>query len=133
MTFNALSDQVSVAAQITPEDVARARETGVRRVVNNRADGEDPTQPDSAEVAQWVADAGLEYVWLPIVGRPSPQDAAAMGALLQDGTPTLVYCRSGLRSAAAWAMGEVQAGRGEPGAVRAAAARAGYDLSGLPL
>ena len=133
MTFNALSDQVSAAAQITAEDVARARDQGVRRVINNRADGEDPGQPDSADVQRWVNEAGLDYAWLPIQGRPSPQDAQAMSALLDDGARTLIYCRSGLRSVAAWAMGEVQAGRIEPEDARAAAARAGFDLSGLPL
>jgi uncharacterized protein (TIGR01244 family) len=133
MTFNTLSDQVSVAPQITPEDVTRAREQGVRRVVNNRTDGEDPGQPDSAEVERWVRQAGMDYAWLPIMGRPSPRDAQAMGALLDDGAATLIYCRSGLRSAAAWAMAEVLAGRSEPEAARAAAARAGFDLSGLPL
>lgn len=133
MTFKALSDQVSAAAQITPADVALAREQGIRRVINNRTDGEDPMQPDSAEVERWVADAGLEYAWLPIMGRPSPQDARTMSALLDDGARTLIYCRSGLRSVAAWAMGQVQAGRLEPQAARAAAAQAGFDLSGLPL
>ena len=42
------------------------------------------------------------------------------------------FCRSGMRSAAAWAMAEQLAG-GEPDALREAAAAAGYDLGRVPL
>ena len=44
----------------------------------------------------------------------------------------MFFCRSGMRSAAAWAMAERRAGA-EPDALREAAAAAGYDLSRLPL
>ena len=49
-----------------------------------------------------------------------------------DGVPTAMFCRSGMRSAATWAMAQRLDGA-DPYDLRAAAASAGYDLSRLPL
>lgn len=105
---------------------------GVRRVINNRPDGEEPGQPASAEVEAAALAAGLEYIWIPISGMPGPGQVEAVGTALDDPKPTVLFCRSGMRSAAAWAMARSAAGE-DPDALRTAAANAGYDLSRLPL
>jgi uncharacterized protein (TIGR01244 family) len=76
--------------------------------------------------------AGMDYLWIPVRGMPGPDQAAAVGEALEDGTPTLLFCRSGTRSTAAWAMARRARGD-DPDALRTAAAGAGYDLSRLPL
>ncbi|MFY7850619.1 MAG: beta-lactamase hydrolase domain-containing protein, partial [Brevundimonas sp.] len=48
------------------------------------------------------------------------------------GDPVLMFCRSGTRSAVTWALAMRQAGADADG-LRAAGARAGYDLSRMPL
>jgi uncharacterized protein (TIGR01244 family) len=48
------------------------------------------------------------------------------------GDKAVFFCRSGMRSAAAWAMARRLAGA-DPDRLREAAAVAGYDLGGVPL
>ena len=72
---------------------------------------------------------------IPIRGLPDEAAVAATRAVLDALGPdeaAVFFCRSGMRSAAAWAMAERRAGA-EPDALREAAAAAGYDLSRLPL
>ena len=52
--------------------------------------------------------------------------------VLRPDDKAVFFCRSGMRSAAAWAMADRLAG-GEPDVLRDAAATAGYDLSRVPL
>lgn len=133
MTFRLLSPGVRVCGQIHADDVAMAKDLGVTLIVNNRPDGEEPGQPASAQVEAWARAAGLDYAPIPVRGRPTPGEAAALGDLLETAESALIYCRSGMRSAAAWAMAQTASGAMSPDEARAAAARAGYDLSGLPL
>ncbi len=133
MSFRSLEPGVHVWGQISEDDVTSARNLGVTLIINNRPDGEDPGQPTSAQIEAWSRAAGLSYAWQPIQGRPTPEQATAMADLLNTSDSALIYCRSGMRSAAAWAMGRASSGEMTPEQARAAAAAAGYDLSGLPL
>ena len=130
--MRALAPGVWASPQLPPEAVAALPGLGVRRVINNRPDGEEPGQPTSAEMEAAARAAGLDYRWIPVSGLPGPAEAGAVGEALDDGAPTLLFCRSGTRSTAAWAMARCARGD-DPAAVRAAAANAGYDLSRLPL
>lgn len=131
--FRSLEPGVRVRGQISEEDVASAKDLGVTLIINNRPDDEEPGQPTSAQVEAWSRAAGLRYAWQPIQGRPTPEQAAAMADLLKTADSALIYCRSGMRSASAWAMAQTASGAMSPDQARAAAAQAGYDLSGLPL
>ncbi|MFN3814749.1 TIGR01244 family sulfur transferase [Brevundimonas sp.] len=133
MSLRRLDDRTWVAGAVTPQDLDAAVGLGVTRIVNNRPDHEDPGQPASDVVAGWARDAGLDYAWIPIAGRPDADAVQATTAVLADDAAVLVFCRSGLRSAAAWAASRVTVGALTPEDARAAAARAGFDLSGLPL
>ncbi len=132
MAFRTLAPGVLVSGQITVDDLTTAVARGVTRVVNNRPDDEEPDQPSSAEIEAAARGAGLDYVHAPVRGMPDAGAVAVVAAALADGAPTLLYCRSGMRSAAAWAMATAGSGRRTIDEVRAAAAEAGYDLSRLP-
>ncbi len=127
-----LAPGVWTSPQPSPEDMAAVAAAGVRRVINNRPDSEEPGQPASAEMESAARAAGLDYLWIPVAGMPGPSQAAAVGAALDEDVPTLLFCRSGTRSTAVWAMARRARGD-DPATLRAAAARAGYDLSRLPL
>ncbi|PZN99789.1 MAG: TIGR01244 family phosphatase [Alphaproteobacteria bacterium] len=124
---------IYVAGQIEAEDIAAAAALGLARVINNRPDSEEQGQPASEAVEAAVLNAGMEYVHIPITGMPSDDQVDAVGLQLADGKPTLLYCRSGMRSTAAWALATSAAGIVSPESIRSAAAQAGYDLSRLPL
>jgi len=102
LPLSAIASDVCVAPQLSPEAMAEAARAGFRSVVNNRPDFEHgPGQPTSAEMASAAAAAGLQYRHLPVAGgHQSPEEVAAMAALLQElPRPLLMFCRSGARSA----------------------------------
>jgi len=130
-----LSDKIWVTGQVLPGHIEGLREAGFTCLVNHRPDGEEPGQPESAELARVAAAAGLSVVTAPVRGLPDADAVAATRGALDSLGPNgkaLMFCRSGMRSAAAWAMAERLAGA-EPEALRDAAFAAGYDLGRLPL
>jgi uncharacterized protein (TIGR01244 family) len=133
VSLRPLSQTVWAAPQIAIEDLPDLAARGVRRVVNNRPDGEDPGQPTSAEMETAARAAGLDYVHAPVSGMPGPDAVRAVAAALEADEPVLMYCRSGTRSTFAWALAMRALDRAEPDEIRQAAANAGYDLSRLPL
>jgi uncharacterized protein (TIGR01244 family) len=116
-----------VSGQIRPEDVANAATAGVRTIVNNRPDGEEPGQPAGAEIEAAARAAGLVYRHIPIAGGFSEAQVEAMAKALEEG-PALAFCRSGTRSTYLWALARAKQGADSETLVRAAA-EAGYDLS----
>lgn len=129
----ALNENIWLSGQIDPQELAAmAARLGLRRVVNNRPDHEEPGQPTSAEVAAAAEAAGLDYLEAPVRGMPDPDTVARVGDWLAEPAPTLMFCRSGMRSAATWAMAESRRGA-DADELRALALAAGYDLSRLPL
>ncbi len=129
----ALSQNRWASAQLEPGELAvLAEQLGLRRVVNNRPDREEPDQPTGAEIRAAAEAAGLEYLEAPVRGLPDPDTAARVSEWLAEPAPTLMFCRSGMRSAATWAMAERLRGA-DAGELRAMALAAGYDLSRLPL
>lgn len=113
--------------QLTPADIDEAAAQGIRLIVNNRPDGEEPGQPASAEIEQAARAAGLDYRHIPIAGGFAPDQVEAMAEALEQG-PVLAFCRSGMRSTFLWAL--ARSARGAPAEESvAAAAAAGYDLA----
>ncbi|HEX8061792.1 MAG TPA: TIGR01244 family sulfur transferase [Allosphingosinicella sp.] len=112
--------------QFTVADVDEAAAQGVRLIVNNRPDGEEPDQPASAEIEAAARAAGLDYRHIPIAHGFPPDRIEAMARALDEG-PVLAFCRSGTRSTFLWAL--ARASRRAPADDSlAAAAAAGYDL-----
>ena len=130
--FRRITDDLSVAPQISLADVDAAARAGFKLIINNRPDGEEPSQPQSAEIAAAAAAAGLAYVHIPVRGMPTPDQVEEEREVLEssDG-PVLAYCRSGTRSIVTWSLGQVQSGARDPGELVALGRAAGYDLSGV--
>jgi uncharacterized protein (TIGR01244 family) len=126
-----ISDQVSVAPQISPEDLPTLKAMGFTTIVNNRPDDEAPGQPSDAEMRAAAEAAGLAYHFIPLgregVGPHLIEETRA--ALEGSAGPTLCYCRSGTRSTTLWALS--QAGEMPADEIVGLAAAAGYDMSHL--
>ena len=134
-TLRPLSPYLSVSGQVWPDQVDALRQAGITWLVNHRPDGEEPGQPTAEAIAGAGAEAGLKVVHIPVRGLPDAAAIAATRKVLDAMGPddkAAFFCRSGMRSAAAWAMAERMAGA-EPGRLRESAAAAGYDLGGVPL
>lgn len=126
-----LSDALSVAGQIAPADLPAIARAGFKSVICNRPDGESAGQFNHLDLAAAASQAGLTLAYLPVVsGRVTPEEGQAFAALLnQLPTPTLAYCRSGMRSATLWALS--QAGSQPWPQLVQRAAQAGFNLSGV--
>ena len=130
--FRRVTDHFSVSPQITPDEAAAAARDGFVLIINNRPDGEAPDQPGNAQVEAAARAAGADYVHIPVLGRPGPDQVRAMGEAMAKagGGPVLAFCRSGTRSITTWALGRRAAGEDRDELVRLGAA-AGYDLDSV--
>lgn len=129
--FNKLNDDLSVTAQLLPEDMPAVAAAGFKMVLNNRPDGEAADQPSSNEMAVAAEAAGLAYAHQPVVGTNIAEtDIDGFDAIVSLAeTPVLAFCRTGTRSTTLWAL--TQATEQDNGSILATAELAGYDLSAL--
>ena len=128
--FRKLTDTVFASPQITPAEVEEAARQGFTMIVNNRPDGEEPDQPDSASIESAALQAGLDYRAIPISGGAfgmSDVDEMAR-ALAEASGPVLAFCRSGTRSTFLWSLAQAKAGLA-PDEIAGIASGAGYDVS----
>ena len=127
MEIRPLSESFSVSPHIAPGDCETLRAHGFRLVINNRPDGEELGQPAGADIEAAARKAGLAYRAIPVAGGFGASQIAAMGEAIETG-PVLAFCRTGTRSTLLWSLAQASKG-GEPEAIAAAAAEAGYDIA----
>ena len=121
----------AVAPQIGEADIPEILAAGFQTIIANRPDGEGGVdQPRMGTIRAAAEKAGLAFVGLPFSGAPTPEIVERLAHILNEAPqPVLAYCRTGTRSITAWAL--IHAGQGNGDDIIAAAAGAGYDLSGL--
>ena len=128
--FRFVTANFAVSPQISLADVSAAATQGFTLIINNRPDGEAPDQPAGARIEQAARNAGLDYLWVPVLGRPTADQARAVRRAVETASgKVLAYCRSGTRSINTWAIGE--AGRTSRDELIRLGAAAGYDLSAV--
>ena len=101
-----IQSDLSVGAQIEPEDLKKLKEQGFTDIVCNRPDAEHPDGPVSKTLARTASALGLAFHYLPIVpGEPMDEPAAGLAKIVaKPGTKVFAYCRSGARSTSAWQL-----------------------------
>ncbi|MES2986551.1 MAG: TIGR01244 family sulfur transferase [Pseudomonadota bacterium] len=127
-----IDETISVAPQLSPEDMTALAAAGFGFVINNRPEGEESDQPSGADMRAAAEAAGLGYIAIPTVmgGMTRDQVDAMAAALKSTDKPVLAYCRSGTRSCNLWALAEASRGA-DPATLVEKGAAAGYDLSGI--
>ena len=130
--FRQLVEGVYASPQIGVDEVELARAMGIRLIVNNRPEGEEPGQTTGTAIEAAARAAGIAYVAIPVThaGFSEPQVSAMARALEGATGPVLAYCRSGTRSTLLWALAEASNGA-DPDELAEAAAAAGYDLASI--
>ena len=99
-----LTETLSVAAQVAPQDIPNIAAQGFSTVVCNRPDGEVPDQASMDAIEAACNDANLLFVRYPVdaLNFPGP-DLEGLGELFDDaGQRVLAYCRTGTRCANLW-------------------------------
>ncbi|WP_243611862.1 bifunctional protein tyrosine phosphatase family protein/NAD(P)/FAD-dependent oxidoreductase [Shimia aestuarii] len=131
MDAKKITDQISVAPQITAEDVRTIAAKGFRAIICNRPDGEGADQPAFDEIERVAREEGLTCRYLPVVsGKVTDADAADFGtALMELPGPVLAYCRTGTRCATLWSLSK--AADTPTADILAATKSAGYDMAGV--
>ena len=128
-----LAPGLCAAGALDSADIERLAAAGVKTVINNRPDHEDPGQLPAAEARQAAEAHGIAYHHIPVtMATLSRADVDAFAAVLDSApAPVVAHCRSGTRSALLWALARMRAGA-DPAELVAAAARAGIDIAALP-
>ena len=124
-----LDEKVMVSGQIRPEDIPEIKARGVCMIVNNRPDGEEDGQPLGADIEAAAEEAGIEYRFIPIYRGIGPGEVEPMREAFHacEGK-VLAFCRSGTRSALAWAVARCEEGVPRE-KVERQATEAGVDLT----
>src|SRR5271157_603827 len=107
-----LAPGLSAAGGLDRADIDALAQAGVRTIVNNRPDGEDPGQLPAAEARRIAEAHGVAYHHIPITAATlSRADVDAFAAALRDApAPVVAHCRSGTRSALLWALTRLREG-----------------------
>ena len=128
MSVYKLTESLSVAAQITPQDIVGLAAQGFTTVVCNRPDGESPGQAGMDEMEAACHEAEVLFIRYPVGVMNFPgADLEGLGALFDDpNQKVLAYCRSGTRCANLWILSRDEAARADAIAV---ARGIGFDLS----
>jgi uncharacterized protein (TIGR01244 family) len=129
----ALAPGVSAAGKLDRADIEALADSGVRTIVNNRPDGEDPGQLPAEEARRLAEAHGIAYHHIPVTAASlTSGDVDAMAAVLAHAEqPIVLHCRSGTRSTLLWALVRLRGGA-EPLSLVAEAARRGIDIAVLP-
>ncbi len=123
-----LTESLSVAAQITPQDIPNLAAQDFTVVVCNRPDGEVPGQATMDEIEAACNATDLLFIRYPVdaMNFPGP-DIEGLGVLFDDpGQSVLAYCRTGTRCANLWVTS--QTGDSQAAAMQTAR-DIGFDLS----
>ena len=128
MSVYKLTESLSVAAQITPQDIGGLAAQGFTTVVCNRPDGESPGQAGMDEMEAACRDADVLFIRYPVDVLNFPgADLEGLGTLFDDPNQrVLAYCRSGTRCANLWILSRYEDSRADAIAV---ARGIGFDLS----
>jgi uncharacterized protein (TIGR01244 family) len=128
-----LTPGLAAAGALSAADIEALGASGVKTIINNRPDGEDPGQLSADEARRLCAVHGIAYHHIPFVAATLTRaDIDAFGAVLKTAPqPVVAHCRSGTRSTMIWALTRMLDGR-DPSALVALGARNGVDISALP-
>lgn len=126
-----ITEQYSVAPQISLQDIGEIAAMGFTTLVCNRPDAEDPGQPGVAEIAAEAKKHHLDFHHIPTSSGAFNDSVVAQhkAVLEQSRGPVFAYCRSGTRCTILWAL--ANAGVLSASEIIGQAAQAGYDISGL--
>jgi uncharacterized protein (TIGR01244 family) len=128
-----LSPGLTAAGALSADNIEALAASGVKTIINNRPDNEDPGQLPADEARRLCAEHGIAYSHIPFVNATlTKAEIDAFEKVLMSGShPMVAHCRSGTRSTMIWALTRMRQGD-DPTALVAFGAKNGVDISALP-
>jgi uncharacterized protein (TIGR01244 family) len=128
-----LAPGLSAAGKLDRADIEALAASGIRTIINNRPDDEDPGQLPAADALRLAEAHGIAYHHIPVIAATlSRAEVDAFAQVLASAPqPSVVHCRSGTRSTLLWALVRLREGA-DPMALIGEAARHGIDIASLP-
>jgi len=128
-----LAPGLKATGKLDPADIEALADAGVKTIINNRPDDEDPGQLPAAEARKLAEVRGIAYHHIPFTGATLTKgDVDAFAAALKSAQgPVVAHCRSGTRSTLVWALTRMRDGADPVALIRQAAA-CGIDIAALP-
>ena len=110
MQIKHIEENFSISEQITLDDIKTLAELGVKTLICNRPEGEEPNQLTNAQITDEAKSHGINFVHIPSPGREIPQDALILfiKTLAEMNCKTHAYCRTGTRSSIFWELMQKQ-------------------------
>lgn len=131
MDIRRIDETISVAPQLSVNDITEAAKLGFKTLVANRPDNEEAGQPAMADIKAAARENGMEWVYMPVEsGNILDNDVDQFDEMIRKAEkPVLAFCRSGTRCTVLWALSSA---RSEPAQdIMTKARNAGYDIVGL--
>lgn len=128
-----LAPGLSATGKLDRSDIEALADAGVKTIINNRPDGEDPGQLPAADAKKLAESRGIAYHHIPFTAATlTKADVDAFAATLASAKgPIVAHCRSGTRSTLVWALTRMREGA-DPMALISQAAGKGIDIAVLP-
>ena len=117
ITTTKLTEKLSVAGQISVDDLAEIAAAGYQSIICNRPDHEGgASQPASAQLEQAAHALKINFVYLPIeIGKVSIEKSETFNKLLAElPGPVLAFCNTGNRAKALYELTKQQTEKPEP-------------------
>ncbi|CKL42596.1 Uncharacterized protein conserved in bacteria [Neisseria meningitidis] len=95
MAILKLDEHLYISPQLTKADAEQIAQLGIKTVICNRPDREEESQPDFAQIKQWLEQAGVTgFHHQPVTARDiQKHDVETFRQLIgQAESPVLAYC-----------------------------------------
>lgn len=131
METKKINDEITIAGQITPEQLQQAAQEGYKSVFNLRSPEEQGFLPDEQQQAEFT---GLQYKHIPVKPNAMTEELTTqvLAEIDQLPKPVLIHCASAMRAGAMALMHLATREGMTPEQVFAKAASVGFDCSANP-
>lgn len=105
-----IDDKLSISEQITEQDVKQLADLGVKTIICNRPDGEEPNQISCQAIKDAAEQNGIQFVHIPVSGRDIPmQSLNEFIACIEASNEKIhAYCRTGTRCSIFWGLSQAR-------------------------
>lgn len=129
-----LFNNLYVSGQLQADDFTALAKAGIKVIINNRPDHEEPGQIDHQAAQALAQENDIDYHYLPMAnGQPMSETLVSDFKEILDNNQEniLAHCRSGMRSSFIWALGQIADGTVTAEQAINAAAGAGISLNAV--